>query len=303
MEQQQFELSDIIIDSVGLVSSAAVSNDGQEVGTNFILLKSRGNNMTDEITIEEVAKDQLPDAMPETWVEKLKSIFVTKADKPEKADNKSKAKAKPSGGKPPMMGEEDDTEEDDEEEEMSMSKSDQPIVNTSQVPNQLAIHEIVKEEVGLIRNQYQDMFHEIEKANKTLQEDLAKAQSEIEALRQDRDLQKSERQRREFIEKASKLQMLPLGIEEKSSLLLKAANALEDDDYKKLESLLVTVDRQLAKTNILYSEIGTSRTPEQVTIEDKIAKSDNPAEALLSLSEDDQAELLKSWDIQAMGGK
>jgi hypothetical protein len=334
-DNPRFQISDIIIDSVGLVSRAAVSMDEDEPGTNFLLLKAQEDSMPDEkIQIEEVIDEEspptpvepelLPEEPPEGWKETIKGWFEDMFKANGEVEDVSKADPKALAGAVRMLreggyevsvqqlGQMLSGDEDEMEAGMGgkkkMKKSDEDEGDKPQEEpmakqqNELAINEIVKAEIGLLQEQYQGTLDEIKKANENLVKANQELQTQVEEMRTDRDGERSARRRREFIEKGMNLRMLPLAATELGEVMLKAADAMADEDYQKLEALLKATDNQLAKAGILYGEIGTARTPEQATIEDKIAKADDPEAALLGLSADEQLELLKQWDDQASQG-
>jgi ABC-type transporter MlaC component len=82
------------------------------------------------------------------------------------------------------------------------------------------------------------------------------------------------------------------------------AKSVPAEEYEKVEALLKAADAQLGAAGI-FGEMGTSRTPEQVELEDKVEKAATEKsykEALLELDGTDQQRLLKEMQAEVNRG-
>ena len=319
-EEEIFDLSDIEISTVGLVRRGAVSASEDDPGRNFLLIKAEEATMPEELNIEGVVDDNqaapvLPETPPEGWAQAIKGwmkeiLPSREADaEVEKEDPKALAQAVKTlkqGGYEvsvpklaQMLG---DTEEEEEEEEPQAKrkktrKDDGPVVNTT---------EIVKAEVQLLKDEYVGVIDELRKSADTLKQENATLREDLDGLRQDRDVEKTALRRQQAIRKAEELRMMPVPSTDLAELLMKAEDGMEKKDFEKLEALLKATDAQLFVSGV-YGEIGTSRSPEQVTIEDKVKKAAQGdisyEEALQGLPEAEKLQLVRSWDEQSRGGK
>jgi len=265
--------------------------------------------MADNVTVE--VTDKLPDSPPESWREVFKGWLedLTKKRPVAKADAKAladAAKVLQAGGYDisaaklaQMMTEPEEEDVEEEDEDMPMP----PVpAKKSALPDE-AITTIVKAQIEAVKSEYAGVLEEVKKANQFLATENQKLRTDLDGLRSDRDSEKTARRKVEALKKAESLRMLPGATSDLAELLIKAEDAL-GEDYGKLETLLKTADRQLFASN-LFTEMGTARTPEQITLEDKVSKAaggeTSYEQALLNLSADEQRELLKSWD-KAKGG-
>lgn len=270
---QVYRISELDIDSVGIVMRGAVSADAEPTGKNFIMFKSVQEEveMPDELTIEEVPEqDTEPTDEGEVteepnWLEKAKqytdSLFAKRQ-------------------------EEDEPEEEEEEEEIPVGATTNDTVAAVVKAQTEAIFDKQLERVkGELEKQYEKRLTE-------LQERVEKAEErEQEAV--------EKRQQREWLEKAMDYQSLPVSRTELGEKLYALAKAAPDD-IEWWEATLQAVAKQLFAAGV-FNEMGTSKVPEQVELEEKVVKAQaegNPREALLSLSEDEQTRLLE----QSRGG-
>lgn len=343
MPDEVFDLSDIDISTMGLVRAGAVSatDSAKDRGVNFLLIKSEEANMPDELNIEKVedgggqAATTFPDEPPQTWLSKI-GESVADAVKgilsggPEGGKETDTSKSKPdpkalamavkvlqNGGydvtaaklsramAPPFGG--GGGEEEDEEEEPMKGKTkksnEEPVAKG--LPD-AAIAGIVKAEIEAVRSEYATVLDEVRKSNETLQTENEALRKDIDSLRDDNDLEKAARRKTEAIQKAQTLLRLPVAVTDLADLLVKAEDSLDKEDFAKLDALLGAADRQLYQAGI-FGEMGTVRSPEQVTIEEAVAKAaqaegSNPEDALLNLPQDKQALLQKEWDEQSRSG-
>ena len=303
------ELKDIKIESMGLVSVPAVSvkdQDGEEENFNFLILKNReGKAMSDEVTNkneEGTETPTFPEQPPQSWLDSITSAiagaFSRDEQEAEKADPEMVGQAAAilqEGGydiDPEMLMEvlaEYDTSEgeeptpEQETEGMEMSKSG------------VKIQDIVKAEVAALRTTYEGALAESSELVKSLNDELAEAKTQIDELSKAHTDRKAELLREQVQKQAHSYKTLPVPIEDMTDLLLKTKGAVDEETYTQLSELLKTTDRQMFLAG-MFGETGSARTPEQQEIEDKVAKADDPKQALLDLPAEEQAELLKQWE-------
>lgn len=224
-------------------------------GETFFLLKSQEEQM-DNYTIEEVPATDSPSDAPNFW-QKVKTYidsYLAKAD--EEAGNRDK--------------------------EASVSKA--------VVQDYSALEAIQKAHLKAIEETHRAQIENLHKSMEEKYEGkIASLVERVEKAEQDKELAK-------FIEKAGQTyRALPLSAREVGGLLHKLSKGLDEGTFGEVESLLKSLDQQ-AFTAGLFGEIGTSRSPEEEALEDKVAKSasegKDPAQALLSLSTEDQRKLL-----------
>lgn len=324
-ELQEFTLSDLDVMTVGLVERGAVSLDDTGGGKNFFLLKSEANSMADDLKIEMVEKDDSDSSLFAKFEAWLKEV-IAKA-KAKKMDTKAVAQAAQvlqGGGydvQPSDLAEmladyaEEEMEEDEVEMEdkKAMTKTNDENVEKAAVETSQPVAEIVttaaleavqKAHLDAIEKAHQAKIEALEKAMAEKYETQLTALSErVEKAEQERLAAIEKRERREYLEKAMTYRALPgTSYTDLGDMLYTLAKSVEQTEFEKWAALLKAVDAQLGAAGI-FAEMGTARTPEQATLEDKIAKANqelkDPAAALLALSETEQYELLKSM----RGGK
>lgn len=306
-EQKQpiTELSDLSIESVGLVNRGAVSLDedgsGIPTGKNFFLLKSQEAGM-DEFTIEEVpATESTPS--PTTWQKiqafvrgEIAKATMTKEQKIAEAAKMLGVSAKDLAA---FMGNGDDEDEDVEmggkgkaQKEDSVSDTLTKSIDDKLAEIQKAHEAALAAQVEAIEKKYESKLSELEKK---AQEAEAEVQKATES-----------RERREWIEKADEMSLgLSVNRDELGAFLYEVSKAMPADKVEWLTGVLKAADHGLVEAG-LFNEIGTSRTPEQVEpVEkaEKIAKEQNIplAEALLQLSPEEQKAI--AGGILGDGGK
>lgn len=297
--QELYTLEDIAVDTVGIVGKGA--ND-----LFFYLLKSE-DGMTEPIVIEE--SPDSPDASPSLWSKITQTIkaeiakaigkpFVDdEADEEEMAEEEleddeedtAKGRVSSGGGKP--------KKQDGPKGKDKMSKEDtQEVIATVQKAHIEAV----------LKSMQEQHAQQLEAVTKAIEEKyeakITGLAEKVEKAETDRAQAEDDRVKREFIEKAMSFRTLSVGHTELGELLHKASKALDAEAYGKIEAILKAADNQLGAAGI-FGEFGTARTPEEVTLEDKVQKAATDgksyADALLSLSESEQLELLKSM----RGGK
>lgn len=240
-------------------------------GETFFLLKSKEERMDNEYTIEEVPVTDSPSDTPTFW-QKVKSYV---------------------DGRIAKVGEETGNR-DKTEKGADVSKS-QP------QPDYSALEAIQKAHLKAIEETHKAQIETLEKSmTEKYESKLASLMERVEKAEQEKDQAK-------FIEKAHQTyRALPLGAREVGGLLYKLNKGLDEATYGEVESLLKALDQQ-AFTAGLFGEIGTSRSPEEEALEDKVAKAaaegKNPAEALLNLSPEDQRKLLAEERARVKGGR
>lgn len=273
-----YRISDLDIDSVGLVPKGAVSIGDEHDGKNFFLFKALGKEEDDMPDNEEVRIEEVPEQDTEptdegeniegpNWLEKAKAY----------AD-----------GLFAKRQEEDEPEEDEEEV---------PAVET---PANDAIGAVVKVQLDRLQEQYDRQVEQMEKVMAEKYEaQLTDLQGRVEKAEQDAQTQLEKRQQREWLEKATNFRVFPVSRAELGEKLFALAKALPDDINWWVEALKAA-DQQMFAAG-LFNEMGTSRIPEEVALEEKVEKAQeegDPAKALLDLSREEQEQLLR----QSRGG-
>lgn len=225
-------------------------------GETFFLLKSKEERMDNEYTIEEVTDS--PSDTPTGW-QKVKTYIDSMF-----------AKAK--------------------EETGNRDKTEADVSKSQPQPDYSALEAIQKAHLKAIEEAHQAQITTLQKAMEE------KYEGKITSLLERVEKAEQEKDQARFIEKAHQTyRALPLGASQVGNLLYKLNKGLDEATYGEVESLLKALDQQ-AFTAGLFGEIGTSRSPEEEALEDKVAKAaaegKNPAEALLNLSPEEQRKLL-----------
>jgi len=127
----------------------------------------------------------------------------------------------------------------------------------------------------------------VDEIEKSLGDRIEKAEKEAEK-------KADELEKRAYLEKAAEFRALPAKVEELGEKLHAINKSVGKDEMDWLVSLLKAVDNQLGAAGI-FSEIGTSKTPEEAKLYEKVEKAQsdgNPAEALLAMPAAEQAQIL-----------
>lgn len=305
-DKEIFQLEDIDVDTLGIVTRGA--ND-----QTFFLLKSEAKQMTDELVIEQVESTQ-PDS-DSSFINKVETWFKGVIAKAKKTDSKAVAQAAQvlqQGGYDVetadlaemlagMMEEEMEEDEVEMEDKKPMKKDDEVIKNepTTSDNSMAALEAIQKAHLDAIQKAHEAQMEAVIKSMAEKYEtQLTTLAERVEKAETERTQAEDKRQEREYIEKAQNFRALPLSYVEVGQMLYTLAKSVETAEFEKWYSLLKSVDHQLGAAGI-FAEMGTSRTPEQVAIEDKVIKATDPVAAMLNLSEAEQIELLDAM----RGGK
>lgn len=295
--ETKYILEDIQPDTVGLVPFGAN-------GETFFLLKSQEEKMED-YTIEEVPAADSPSDTPTFW-QKVKAYVngeIAKATmtKEQKIAEAAKTLGISAKRLAAMMGEDEEMEmEGKAEKEADVSKS-QP------QPDYGALEAIQKAHLEAIEKAHQAQIEALQKSmEEKYESQITGLNSRVEKAEQEREAAKEEAEVRAFIEKAGlTFRALPLSANKVGAMLHKLSKGVDEATYAEVESLLKSVDAQVFTAG-LFGEIGTSRTPEEEALEDKVAKAaaegKDPGAALLSLSVEEQRKLLAE-ERARVGGK
>lgn len=141
---------------------------------------------------------------------------------------------------------------------------------------------------------------ELEKA---YQDKVTALETQVESLSKEATDQRDQREEREFLEKAMTFRCFPVQYTELGGMLRQLHKSLDKEAYEKWESVLKAADAQLF-TSGLFNEMGTTRTADEVVLEEKaerIAKEKGIPlkEALLGMDRTEQLKLLR----ENQGGK
>lgn len=207
---------------------------------------------------EEVVIDKKDEeVVEETLITKLKQLFIPR----DEVDELLKA----------------DPEPEPEPEPEPVAKDD-------------AIPAAVLDRLDAIEEQHEERLAELTKANEATQAKLEKAEQEAATERE-------KREQREWLEKATQYQVLPVGRDELGKHLHAFAKALDQEQMDWLTELLKATDATLFDAG-LYYEKGTSQAAEQLPIIQKVQKdaeeSGDLRAALLNLPAAEQRQLLKA---------
>lgn len=157
----------------------------------------------------------------------------------------------------------------------------------------------------LLKGQIEDLTALFKAENEKLEKRVVEAEAKVKVA-EERALkaeqyasgQTEQAEKQAALQKAMSFKAIPAAPVELADLLLKAEKGM-GEDYQKLETLLKTLDKQ-AWTAGLFSEFGSTRTPDQAKFEDRLAKAAKEkggyAQALLDLPLEEQAALLKEWE-------
>jgi len=310
IQKPKFQLSNIVVQSLGLVGKGAIGED-------FFLIKSiQGNNHPmeneqDEITQEEVGKSLLQSiglAKVESWVKEA----VVKATKATKKPN-------------PFTSESDD-EEEEEEDEMMMAenkKKSKVKKNMELTKDEImksdafkqALDEVIKQQTTLLNNSLETQKVELQKKFDTDKAELEKAtqlaKSEAENAKVEAakfsDLAKAENDKRvlaDYVAKAKENYVaLPAKADELGKVLFDISKW--DEEVKKsddkatlhlplIQDVLKAANQALLQSG-LFNEHGSSLIPEEGDIVAKAqalidtGKAKTMKEALKMLPKTEQA--------------
>ena len=331
--EAKFRLSDIEVDTVGLVRM------GANLAGPFILLKSQeATPMEDELEIEEVEETPSleddtpppetsppPEAIPvdDGFFEKMRSQFekwgIIKARASKDAIS---AAAKMLGVNPKQMaklyGQMMDGE-DEPEDEMEMGKKppSQPKPG-KQSTRKVADPLVVKSEETMTQADLQKAIEAAQEAKldtllekakteleKAYQAEVTTLKTQVADLSKEATDQRDKREEREFLEKAMTFRCFPVTYTELGGMLRQLHKSIDGDAYAKWESVLKAADAQLFTAG-LFNEMGTARTADEVVLEErveKIAKEKNVSykEALEALTPAEQTQMLREAQARAGG--
>ena len=152
--------------------------------------------------------------------------------------------------------------------------------------------------VAELEKAYEARMEELKKANEDLAAKVAEAEKKAA-------LEKEAREKREFIEKAASFMALPARYDELGTRLYELSKTAAPEVYEWFFALLKAADAQLGAAGI-FNEMGTSAAVEQLEVVDKVKKAvesgKNPKEVLLSLSKEEQVDILSGIPY-AKGGR
>jgi len=274
MANTEFELSDVEVDTIGLVSAGAIGED-------FFLVKKDGDNMVKDVrnnTSNEVSTDVLEDievidSDAKGFWDKMRSLLKGNVDKSESEssakEDKNENEANDIQAVEKLEG---------KPKEVNSKMPDTGITKTEQPKNEDIVLQVKKALQEQYDTQLKDMKERLEKA-------------EAEATRS-----KEDAAEKDMVQKARNFPALPIRYDELGHRLYQFSKSVSTEQFDWLLHLLTAVDKQLGASGIL-SEFGTSRAPEELALEDKvdsIAKDRkiDYANALLELSESEQKQLL-----------
>lgn len=261
----KFQLSDIFVKTVGLVPKGANKQD-------FFLLKSieevdmpDENTNIEEVNAEKEKSPSLLDQVKETLKKEFEA-FKSSNTPPEKA-----------------------AKEQETPVEVATQKEDAPVLDAlkaTQEAHLAAMEKAHKEQIELMKQQMENQY-------KSQIESLADRVEKAEARTQAAD---EARAKQVMLEKASEFRAFPTTYAELGDKLYKLSTVLEPEDFQWWEATLKAADQQLWTAGV-FAEMGTSRSPEIITLEDKVVKAQkeegkSAAEALTSLSVSEQRQLL-----------
>lgn len=226
------------------------------VGEDFLALKSKDGG--NNMADKNETKDTKDvKETQETLIEKLKGMFATKEDMTNIQAELEKAA---------------ETETPAKEE----TPPETPTEDSAILKRLDEMEKARESEISLLQKANEDMKAELEKAKEI-------ASNEKEA-----------REKREYLEKAYTLKAFPVSYAELGDFLHKVSKSMPDE-YNWLFELLKTADTQLGAAGI-FNEMGTTKTPEELEIEQKVEKAvsegKSPKEAVLSLSKAEQQQML-----------
>ena len=276
-EEVEFELSDIHVDTVGLVGAGAIGED-------FFLTKKKGVKMPDELDVEVVDTEQ-----PSFWdrlrkllrEERPQEVIVTEpADTTLVAETTTEVKQV-----------ENTVKKDEKVVKIEDTTAPAPTVETpvvAETPKPADTTPIVdfSEAIGKVEKALTDKYGAEIAA---LKDRLEKSETEANKI-------KDEAAEREMVQKARNFPALPIRYDELGKKLYGFSKVLKTEDFDWLMATLTAVDKQLGAAGIL-NEVGTSRSPEELALEDKVEKTATEekksyAEAMLGLSKAEQEQLL-----------
>lgn len=271
------ELTDMDIASVGLVPAGA-NNIKQ-----WIILKNKGKEFTmaKGTTLASLPIESEANFLQRLWLE-LGNIFKPEASDEAAVEEAPVAPVAQAAPPPPPA------EEPAPEAQEAMMKT------------------LIETQAATLQKSFEVTLQKMEERVKVAEEIAKKAEARAEKAEQYADGQTDKVARQEALQKALSYKAMPLAPTDLGTMLYDLQKSLPAELYGKVESLLKAVDKQ-AWTAGLFSEFGSTRTAEQVALEDKLAKIAkeqklSPAEALLSLPLEEQEQVLKQWEKEAPRG-
>jgi len=304
-DEKTYQLSNLEIDSVGLVTRGAVTlgdkDDETRKGKNFIVFKSDNEGkqlMADEkINIEEVTEDNpgVLDRLITKWFsERIKA--GEEAVAAEQSPEPVATETEPEAPKPETVQDEVEVVGEQEEDETPTEESEEPTMTKSDNTAIQALMDAQFEKLEKMNEKQRAL--DIAAIEKQHREQIAKLEATVTILAGDAEKATEAKERQEMLQKAEGVRSLGMPATDLANLLYVAKQKFPAEQFEAFDTLLKSADNKVTAAGI-FGEIGTSRTPTQITLEDKIekaAKETNPADALLDLSAADQMALAKEWD-------
>ncbi len=263
-EDVEFELSDIYVDTVGLVNVGAIGED-------FFLTKKREvGKMADDVTAEVV------DPETETFWDRMRKLF--REERPIQVVVETEV---------PVV------EAKAEVETVEVVVKDEKVAEEEKMDNVEGVEKVVTPQVV-------DFGEAMTKVEKALSEkydaEITMLRERLEKSETDANRVKEEAAERDMIQKARDFGALPVRYDELGKRLYGFSKVMKAEDFEWLMATFAAVDKQLGAAGIL-NELGTSRSPEELAIEDKVEKVAKESgktytEAMLELSGAEQEQLL-----------
>jgi len=276
-QKADYELTDMQVQTVGLVPAGAnLMNDG------FILLKNQEvTGMTKDIQIEEVVPEDAPD--------EVKGVIQMIKDGVAKVLSQSVIEPEP-----------EDTPPDDPEPVEKEGEPEPPVTPAAPDPpatDDTHLEKLLKAQTDRFEALLKQQKIEFDGQVTKLETELAKANERAEKAEQYADTQTEQAERQAHVQKALAYKALPVGEANLGDLLYRLNKGLDEETFKEVEALLQAADKQ-AWTAGIFKEMGTARSPEQVTLESKVEKMVKDegisyADALLKLSPEEQMQLME----------
>ena len=262
MEEELFELSDIYVDTVGLVTHGAIGED-------FFLRKSGGDNMPDEeLEVIELESPSFWDRLTKVVTDVIKQNHTEEVKTVEK---------------------EEKVEAVVEEPKKDVEKSE-PVSEIKTEGGNMT------ETVEKTQTPAPDFTAVLDEIKKSYNDQLADLRQRLEKAETEANVVKEQTAERDIIQKARQYAALPVRYDDLGKKLYAFSKVVDKESMDWLWSVLEAVDKQLGAAGIL-NELGTSRSPEELALQDKVEKIAKDekilySEAILKLSKSEQEELL-----------
>jgi hypothetical protein len=283
-----YQLSALAVDTVGLVSRPAVDVFGD--GNHFLFKSLKEADMSDEHQDDVVVEEVSTEKDDKSLIEEIKSGITYLVNR---------AKTEP---------EADTTEAGDEEEQATETEVEdtpepEPAVEKSA---ELAALQVTQE--TLIKSLKDQFRAEVEKTRTEMKAEyeatITELRKEVQEAKDAATHEERLRKQQVYLEKAQALDNLPVPSTKLAEQLQKA----EEADPELAEELYATwkAADAVIRTSQPWGEIGTSQTPEEVTLLEKVqkiaAEKGIPEDqAMLQLDEVDQRKLLA--EMRGRGGR